>query len=661
MRIIGWTFIMCLIGGTAFVTDMVYGRVSEVGLIRQDALNFRNEVAYTLFSTKNIVPKTDHLYRFPFRDEGEEFLKTTEPRRFRSNEVGAVQPVQAEGEDLPIIAFLGGSTTENNEVDEPFRFPGMVAEVLKQDAIKSTTLNFGVRGHTTIDSINVLINRIGNLKADYVVLMHNINDRFRSATDRGYAAMPGTVRMSSADSIANAAQQLMDAVWNYLSYRSNILFTLRFNENVNNAFRDDHGPEKDNAGNIVVPAGGRNKPDSAAFEKNLRVFVAVAKALGIKPILMTQPLGNQDQDHEAFNNIVKKVALTDGVWLIDLSKAFGNEPHWAFLSDDVHFNNAGSIAAAKAIATELAKRIWDKKSVSDRGGSNIVSFREIASRCPYGEGEFNPGKPWYLAGLKGRYPSVSADGEWMLFQERVGSADRIRLVNIATGKVHDIVPEDIGVSERHPAFVETTQESVKIVYGKGAEDNNLDKIEQLVELTWPVMERRVLTPREMSGSIPSVSKDSIVFAGSIGRSPDLYEVAKESGQLNRLTDTEWEEWRPALSPLGYTYFISNETGNFDIYRRGQEGNIDLVWGSTADEWDPAVTSDGNYLAFTSRRSGDWNLYLLRLSGPTHQPLQITFGDSDEWDPSFVDRWRMLIYAKAENLGSQLMGMCLYGE
>ena len=172
---------------------------------------------------------------------------------------------------------------------------------------------------------------------------------------------------------------------------------------------------------------------------------------------MTQPLGNQDQDHEAFNNIVKKVALTDGVWLIDLSKAFGNAPHWAFLSDDIHFNNAGSIAAAKAIATELAKRIWDKKSASGRSDPNTVSLREVAAHCPHGEGEPKPGKPWYLAGLRGRYASVSTDGEWMLFQERVDTADQIRLANIPTGKIHDIMPENIGVSERHPAFIEAIQ------------------------------------------------------------------------------------------------------------------------------------------------------------------------------------------------------------
>ena len=175
------------------------------------------------------------------------------------------------------------------------------------------------------------------------------------------------------------------------------------------------------------------------------------------------------------------------------------------------------------------------------------------------------------------------------------------------------------------------------------------------------MERRVLTPPEMSGSIPSVNKDTVVFAGAIGSAPDLYQVSRESGLLKRLTDTEWEEWRPALSSSGYTYFISNKAGNFDIHSRDPIGNIVQVWGSHADEWDPAVTADGHYLAFASHRSGNWDLYLLWLEKPNNQPLQLTFGDSDEWDPSFVDPWRMLIYAKAGNHGSQLMGMCLYGE
>lgn len=658
MRIVGWAFIVLLICGAAIAIDITYGRVSESSLTRQDALNFRNEAAYTLFSTKNIVPETDHAYRFPYRDEGEELLKITEPRRFRSNEVGAVEPSPAATEGATTIAFLGGSTTENNEVDEPFRFPGGVAEILKKDGMNAATLNFGVRGHTTIDSINVLINRHQDTKADYVVLMHNINDRFRSASDRGYTAVPGTERMSSLGAVSNAAQKLLGAVWDYVSYRSNILFSLRFNENINDAFRDDHGPEKDNAGNIIVPEGGRNKPDGAAFAKNLHVFVAAAHALGIEPLLMTQALGNRDEDHEAFNDIVREVASSENVGLIDLSAALGIEPHWAFLSDDIHFNNKGSIAAANVIAEVLAEKIWGQETGDVDVRPEIVALSELATHCPKGDGDLKPGKPWHLGGLRGRYPSVSADGKWLLFQERVGAADRMRLANLTNGNVHEIAPEEPNVSERHPAFIETTDRSVKIVYGRGAEDDNPAKVEQLIELTWPDMRRRVLTSPEISGSIPTASRGRIVFAGSKGAPPDLYDMTKGLTEPRQLTDTDWEEWRPVVSSSGDVYFISNEMGNFDIYRRSSDGVIDKVWGSPADEWDPALSSDGRYLAFASRVKGNWNLYTLPLKNSDERPIQLTSDDDDEWDPSFADHWNMLVYATADRRGPRLMGLCI---
>ena len=172
------------------------------------------------------------------------------------------------------------------------------------------------------------------------------------------------------------------------------------------------------------------------------------------------------------------------------------------------------------------------------------------------------------------------------------------------------------------------------------------------------MRRRVLISSEISGSIPAVAGDRIVFAGSKGKAPDLYELTKGVTEPRQLTDTEWEEWRPAISPTGDLYFISNEAGNFDIYRRALAGTVAKVWGSPADEWDPVVSSDGRFLAFASRESGDWNLQILPLKNFEELPTQITYGRGDEWDPSFVDTWKMLIYASLDRRGSRLMGLCL---
>ena len=80
------------------------------------------------------------------------------------------------------ILFLGGSTTENNEVDEAYRFPYLVGERLnKFTHQKFSGLNAGIRAHTTQDSLNLYLNHpspdIAN--AEVVVIMHNINDRLR--------------------------------------------------------------------------------------------------------------------------------------------------------------------------------------------------------------------------------------------------------------------------------------------------------------------------------------------------------------------------------------------------------------------------------------------------------------------------------------------------
>jgi hypothetical protein len=80
----------------------------------------------------------------------------------------------------------------------------------------------------------------------------------------------------------------------------------------------------------------------------------VARAMGKRPVLMTQPLGRYSVAQQAFNDSIRKVARYEQALLIDLDKQLGQDSDWAFFSDEIHFNRAGSQAVGKFIATALA-------------------------------------------------------------------------------------------------------------------------------------------------------------------------------------------------------------------------------------------------------------------------------------------------------------------
>jgi hypothetical protein len=93
------------------------------------------------------------------------------------------------------------------------------------------------------------------------------------------------------------------------------------------------------------------------FEENLKIFASIVRILGKAPVLMTQPLGVDSEGERRFNAIIRKVAATEGVQLVDLEVELGAHPQWAFLHDNIHLNNVGSAAVGAIIACQLDRNL----------------------------------------------------------------------------------------------------------------------------------------------------------------------------------------------------------------------------------------------------------------------------------------------------------------
>jgi len=335
--------------------DILIGQFNNIDEIRNTARQFREEAAFLRFPTKNMVPGLNHVYVDSDVPKDAESQGSKRPRKLRTDRNGIVVGEAAPALNAKKIIFLGGSTTECNEVPEPFRFPAMVESLLRGSGLNIATLNAGVRGHTTQDSINSLLNRPGfrDADVDVIVLMHNINDRLRLGVRGNYDASLGTDGPTSGRAVVNSAQALMTSVWDYISYRSNSLFLIRYWSDENAAWLDkpQNPAITKNSINLFEEAALKNRPK---FEENLRIFVLLVRAMGKRPVLMTQGLGQYSAVQEKFNDSIRSVASREHVLLVDLDMELGRDRSWAFFSDEIHLNTSGSIFVGRRIAAAIA-------------------------------------------------------------------------------------------------------------------------------------------------------------------------------------------------------------------------------------------------------------------------------------------------------------------
>jgi lysophospholipase L1-like esterase len=661
-------WLLLIIGVAAIFTgiDFLFGYFRAISTLRVSAQQFRSEAARLPIRTLNLVPNTNHSYHSPYRgDLGTDVLPGT-PRVFRTDRHGRIITGNATRTDAaPKILFLGGSTTESNEVDESFRFPTVVERLLNDRySVPVEVWNGGVRGHTTVDSINLLLNRSEYSHATHVVLMHNINDRLLLAFQDGYQSPLALSGETSWRKVKEACNTLVTSIWDFSSYHSNLLFVARMQFAKFHPF----------TGERVVPVVSEDTIDleDSKLEQHIRTyktyveaFIAVAKATNRIPLLMTQPLGRPSNGQTKFNEALREVAYAQHVSLIDLDNLLPDDREWLFLGDLIHMNNEGGKALGNIIAGELSEGLGSK--IKKEHYQPLVPFNvsDLRSRClsPPEEGLPHAGNRHLLLGLSGRYPSFAPDGEKMVLQKVIRGREQIQLYDFASHKYTILSEQNANYSDRHPAIIEQGKGgSLEIAFG-----SDRAGAENVYILKWPRLEvRKMLNVNSIRGAIPTKGPDkSVVFAGFDFLdeelvNPDLF-VFGTSG-LKRLTRTKHQEWKPVLSPDGkYVYYIADPKGDLDIYRLAiEEPQPELVYRTSADEWDPAISPDGRWLVFASKHSGNWDLYLIDLTND-NGVTQITSGPEDDWDPSFYPDGKILVFASVNGDGPRIFGMCLFGE
>jgi len=333
-------------------------------------------------------------------------------------------------------------------------------------------------------------------------------------------------------------------------------------------------------------------------------------------------------------------------------------------SDNIHLNARGSTIVGELIASAIARLLGASGDVPTSDHQFDISTMLQMCRSAPGAGEpFKPGVARKVLASTGRYPSFSPDGRFMLFQNLQAGRERIEALDWQSRKIIDLTPDTTSDTERHPAFLNYRGGEFEIVFGASSGINGA--VERLMVRHWPSMETRPLLAGSLGGAIAAVKDGQVFFPGfgsqESDRVPDLYKYDMATEVILRLTDTPWEEWRPAVAADGTIFFIANPEGNFDLYELPVgSSHPKILFRSLADEWDPAISPDARWVAFASRRYGNWGLFLIDRKN-SEAVTRLTDFQSDEWDPAFHPTGRLLIFAASSGRAPHVYGMCLFGE
>lgn len=221
--------------------------------------------------------------------------------------------------------------------------------------------------------------------------------------------------------------------------------------------------------------------------------------------------------------------------------------------------------------------------------------------------------------------SWSPDGENIVFASKSGALDAINVLNVDK---HDIIkrfrPKLEGIF--NPVFSPEGSKIAFVGLKSGQSDLYYYEVasEKLVQLTDDVFSDD--DPAWSSDGtmlyFASDRKDSLRISGYDQsfqmwefdyRSTDIYRLALDATTCERLTNGEFTEKNPTLSPDGkYLIYVSDASGISNLYRMeiASRETVAITNGLTGC-YQPSYSAKANRLVFTSFYEGGYDLYLIK--------------------------------------------------
>jgi hypothetical protein len=159
--------------------------------------------------------------------------------------------------------------------------------------------------------------------------------------------------------------------------------------------------------------------------------------------------------------------------------------------------------------------------------------------------------------------------------------------------------------------------------------------------------RRLLVLLVLLTALVPASSATASFPGPVGRivftsggpsTSDIYSVAADGTDVQRLTYTVDFEQEPTWSPDGSRIAFESSTngGGFRLYVMNADGSsrhlVSLNADSDTNEVQPAWSPDGTQIAFANARGGGWHIWIMNADGTNRRALPGDLSQHPAWSP-----------------------------
>ena len=290
-------------------------------------------------------------------------------------------PIPEKGENSLRIATLGGSTTHNAHLPYETRYPTILRDNVTRSLplLQLDVFNAGMDWWTTKHSHVNYVTYLRSWEPDLIVVMHGINDLYRSFSPPNYSRGSYDSQWSHfyGPAIRGAKPRtLLGSIrtsWTAWEFDRRWFSTIRYQEVDLN------------------PLDFRSLPE---FEANIRSLVQTLQGDGVEVILVTQPslyradLSRGERallwfpqafcvEHSGlfhrqipsvttmasgmhmYNDVTRRVAAETGVLLVDAAEALPRTTE--FFVDDVHYTAAGAELLAQVVSGAVINRIHESR------------------------------------------------------------------------------------------------------------------------------------------------------------------------------------------------------------------------------------------------------------------------------------------------------------
>jgi len=158
--------------------------------------------------------------------------------------------------------------------------------------------------------------------------------------------------------------------------------------------------------------------------------------------------------------------------------------------------------------------------------------------------------------------------------------------------------------------------------------------------------RTLQTPTSIPISAQGIAQTgAVVLSMSDGEYFHLYAYHPQYLPLTRLTNGNWDDIDPVISPDGSRVaFVSRAGGYWDIYiLEFESGQITQVTNTPEFEGSPTWSSDGQWLAYESTGKDLMDIFLLSLADPNQEPTRLTQGEGLNYSPSWSPGGREIAF------------------